>query len=50
MTIEHSLYFFELDPIAAQLDLVIDSSERIDFAIGKQPRQISRPVKPRARG
>ena len=43
------LDFTELHTKSSNLDLMIDAAEKLDIAIGKITREISRAIKPRAR-
>ena len=45
---ENRLDLAELDPKAANLDLVVDSAEELDGAVAAVAGQVTRPVDPRA--
>ena len=38
-----------LDAEAAQLHLVVDAAEELDLAVGREARQVARPIEPLAR-
>ena len=45
---EHGLDLAELDAEPANLDLVIDPAEGLDVSVREPPREVARPVEPRA--
>ena len=49
MLAEHGRHFAGLDPIAADLDLVVDPSEELQHAVGPPAAQVAGAVHPRSR-
>ena len=41
--------FAELDAVATNLYLIVDSADKLNIAVRQVPRKVSRPVQPRSR-
>src|SRR5262249_40188122 len=49
MLVDDGLDLTELDPVATDLDLMIEAADEIDLAVGSQPDEIARAVEARRR-